>query len=82
MDMWPAFISGVEDQFPNAQITYDKFHVIAHASEAIDKMRRLEQKADPSLKGLRWVLLKDRSKLKGAQRAELDRELPASVHDG
>jgi transposase len=72
MDMWPAFIRGVEDQFPNAQITFDKFHVIAHASEAIDKMRRLEQRADPSLKGLRWVLLKDRSKLKRSQRAELD----------
>jgi transposase len=72
MDMWPAFIRGVEDQFPNAQITYDKFHVIAHASEAIDKMRRLEQKTDPSLKGLRWVLLKDRSKLQRSQRTELD----------
>lgn len=72
MDMWPAFIRGVTDHLPNAQITYDKFHVIAHASEAIDKMRRAEQKLDPSLKGLRWVLLKDRGKLTAAQRAELD----------
>jgi hypothetical protein len=46
--------------------------VIAHASEAIDKMRRAEQKLDPSLKGLGWVLLKDRGKLTAAQRAELD----------
>lgn len=66
MDMWPAFIRGVTDHLPNAQITYDKFHVIAHASEAIDKMRRAEQKLDPSLKGLRWVILKDRSKLTAA----------------
>jgi transposase len=72
MDMWPAFIRGAEQFFPKAQIVYDKFHVIAHASEAIDKMRRIEQKEDPSLKGLRWVLLKDRGKLKSAQRAELD----------
>ncbi len=72
IDMSPAFIKGVTEHFPNAQITFDKFHVIAHASEAIDKMRRLEQKRDPSLKGLRWVLLKDRSKLTAAQRAELD----------
>jgi transposase len=72
IDMSPAFIRGVTDHLPNAQITFDKFHVIAHASEAIDKMRRLEQKLDPSLKGLRWVLLKDRGKLTVAQRAELD----------
>ena len=57
IDMSPAFIRGVTDHLPNAQITFDKFHVIAHASEAIDKMRRLEQKLDPNLKGLRWVLL-------------------------
>lgn len=72
MDMWPAFISGAEQRFPAAQVVFDKFHVIAHASEAIDKMRRIEQKNDPSLKGLRWVLLKDKAKLKRAQRAELD----------
>ncbi|MFO1466422.1 MAG: transposase [Steroidobacteraceae bacterium] len=55
--------------FPNAQITFDKFHVIAHASAAIDAMRRAEQKLDPSLKGLRWTLLKDRSRLGRPQRA-------------
>jgi len=72
IDMWPAFIRGVTDHLPNAQITFDKFHVIAHASEAIDKTRREEQKRDPSLKGLRWALLKDRSKLNTAQRTEVD----------
>ena len=35
-------------------------------------MRRIEQKLDPSLKGLRWVLLKDRGKLTAAQHTELD----------
>jgi transposase len=72
IDMSPAFISGVQENFPNAQITFDKFHVIKHASEAIDEQRRLDQKLDPKLKGLRWLLLKDRAKLSGAQRAELD----------
>jgi transposase len=72
IDMWPAFIRGITDNFPNAQITFDKFHVISHASTAIDTMRRAEQKLDPSLKGLRWTLLKDRSKLSRAQRSGLD----------
>jgi transposase len=72
IDMSPAFIKGVTKHLPNARITFDKFHVIAHASTAIDKMRRLEQKTDPSLKGLRWALLKDRQRLSADQRADLD----------
>lgn len=47
--------------------------LIAHASEAVDETRRREQKTDPSLKGLRWVLLKDRKDLTSEQRAELDK---------
>lgn len=72
IDMSPAFIKGVAEHFPNAQITFDKFHVIAHASQAIDETRRLEQKIDPSIKGLRWALLKDRRAVRGARRQELD----------
>ena len=72
IDMSPAFIKGVSEHLPNARITFDKFHVIAHASTAVDKTRRLEQKTDPSLKGLRWALLKDRLRLSESQRADLD----------
>ena len=73
IDMSPAFIKGVSDHLPNAKITFDKFHVIAHASQALDEMRRREQKTDPALKGLRWALLKDRSKLSREQAMDLDR---------
>ena len=72
IDMSPAFIKGVGEHFPNAEVTFDKFHVIAHASTAIDETRRLEQKIDPSIKGLRWALLKDRRAVRGARRQELD----------
>ncbi|MBK8992646.1 MAG: transposase [Gammaproteobacteria bacterium] len=57
---------------PEAQITFDKFHVIAHASQAVDRMRRIEQRSDPSLKGLRWSLLKDRSRLSAEAAADLE----------
>jgi transposase len=57
---------------PNARITFDKFHVIAHASTAIDQTRRIEQKTDPALKGVRWALLKDSSRLSAPQQADLD----------
>lgn len=72
LDMSPAFIKGVAEHLPNARTTFDKFHVIAHASTAVDQTRRLEQKTDPSLKGLRWTLLKDRDRLPADQRADLD----------
>lgn len=72
IDMSTSFISGIERNFPEAQITFDKFHVIAHASTAVDETRRKEQKNDPELKGMRWKLLKDASKLSTEDRADLD----------
>jgi transposase len=72
IDMSPAFIKGVTEHLPNAQITFDKFHVIAHASTAIDETRRKEQKRDPALKGMRWLLLKDRGRLGTEERSDLD----------
>ena len=72
IDMSSAFIKGVADHLPEARITFDKFHVVAHASAALDQTRRLEQRDDPSLKGLRWTLLKDRNRLSAEARADLD----------
>jgi transposase len=72
IDMSGAFIKGVGESLPGARITFDKFHVVAHASAAVDQMRRLEQRTDPSLKGLRWALLKDRGSLTEQARADLD----------
>ena len=72
IDMSPAFIKGVGESLPKARITFDKFHVVAHASAAVDATRRLEQRTDPSLKGLRWTLLKDRMRLSDHGRADLD----------
>jgi transposase len=72
IDMSKAFISGVTNNLPNARITFDKFHIISHANDAVTEMRRIEQKTDSSLKGMRWTLLKDKSKLKPEAAAELD----------
>ena len=72
IDMSQAFINGVEAHLPNARITFDKFHVIAHASAALEKTRRVEQKTAPDLKGMRWLLLKAPDKLGRDQRQALD----------
>jgi transposase len=72
IDMSPAFIKGCIAHLPNARVTFDKFHVVWHASTAVDKMRRIEQRIDRSLKGMRWSLLKDRSRLSPEAAADLD----------
>ena len=72
IDMSPAFIKGCTEELPNARMTFDKFHVVWHANAAVDKMRRIEQRSDKSLKGLRWSLLKERASLKPEAAADLD----------
>jgi transposase len=57
--MSPAFISGIENSFPNASITFDKFHVTKLMNEAVDKVRREEQSHNALLKKTRYVWLKN-----------------------
>jgi transposase len=36
--MSPAFISGIESNFKNAAITFDRFHVMKLMNEAVDRL--------------------------------------------
>lgn len=72
IDMSPAYIKGVTENLPTAEITFDKFHVIAKAGTAVDETRRKEQKRAPALKGMRWKLLRNPDCLDQDDRAELD----------
>jgi transposase len=72
IDMSAAFIKGVTEYLPEARITFDKFHVISHANDAVTRMRRLEQKTEPSLKGMRWSLVKDVSRLRSTETSGLE----------
>jgi transposase len=46
--------------------------VVCQASFAVDQMRRTETRTNTSLKGMRWSLLKDRSRLSAEAAADLD----------
>jgi len=48
-DMSPAFIKGVSEFFPNASLTFDKFHTMKIVNEAVDEVRRQERKDRPEL---------------------------------
>ena len=46
-DMSPAFISGVENAFPEAAITFDRFHVMKIINDAVDAGKK-SRTEDPS----------------------------------
>ncbi|MGB7000446.1 MAG: transposase, partial [Halobacteriota archaeon] len=58
-DMSPAFIGGIETEFPNASITFDKFHILKIVNEGIDMVRREEQAINKVLKKTRYIWLKN-----------------------
>ncbi len=68
MDMSPAFIAGVEAHLVNDQISFDRFHVAKAVGEAVDQVRREEQKVDSDLKRTRYLWLKNRANLSENQR--------------
>ena len=72
VDMWEPYRQSLEQWVPKCQIIYDKFHILQHASKAVDEVRRAEffRKGGPArdlVRGKRWLLLSswvnlDRSK--------------------
>lgn len=46
MDMSAAYALGVATSLPQAQISYDRFHVVALANEAMDEVRNAEWKQE------------------------------------
>jgi transposase len=62
-DMSPAFIKGVKDNLPNAEITFDKFHILKLINKAVDEVRRTEAQSNPLLTGSRYIFLKNEKNL-------------------
>ncbi len=62
MDMWKAFRNSAEKHAPQAAILFDKFHVMRHLNEALDKVRKREyarvaEKDQRFIKGQKYTLL-------------------------
>ncbi len=70
-DMTTAFISGIKAHLPNARMTFDRYHLAAKLSEAIDTVRRHEVATRPELTHTRWLWLKNRANLSVPQRRDL-----------
>jgi transposase len=68
MDMWKAFRNSTERHAPQASILFDKFHVLRHLGDALDKVRkaeyaRLSGKDRRFIKGQKYTLLAHRENL-------------------
>lgn len=72
-DMSAAYIKGVEENFAQARIVFDFFHIVSLITQAVDTIRRRESRAFPDLlKGTRYLWLKRQENLSAEQVAQRD----------
>ena len=71
MDLSPAFQKGAAEYLPNAQVTFDRFHLMKLVNEAVDAVRKGETISQPVLKKTRWLWLKNQGNLKVQQKEKL-----------
>jgi transposase len=72
IDMSPAFIKGVAESLPAAAVTFDKFHAVKIINDAVDQVRRAEQKQQDVLRGTRYIWLRNPDTLSERQRMTLE----------
>ncbi len=84
IDMWEPYINGVNRELPYTEIVHDRFHIAKHLGEAVDKVRKAENRilvkeGLETLKGTKYLWLtnpsnwtkKQRSLFKGIKDKEL-----------
>jgi transposase len=77
VDMWEPFRQSLQQWVPECRIIYDKFHILQHASQAVDEVRRAEffrkgGAARDLVRGKRWLLLTSWLNLDRGKRRQLN----------
>lgn len=79
MDMWSAYIGSTRRHLSNAdeKIVFDKFHIMKHLGDAVDKVRRKENQAlrasgDNRLTRTRFLWLTHPQRLEGEARTRIE----------
>jgi len=67
MDMLHCYTKGVRENFPNAQVVFDRYHVMVMAGECVELVRRQLQREGADLKGSLWALRGNEWNLKPEQ---------------
>jgi transposase len=85
MDMGPSYQKSVRECLPNADIVFDRFHVMKNYSKALSNQRRIEfRKANKAgkelLTGTHYLVLKNADKLNEPQTQKLQRLLDENAN--
>lgn len=77
-DIWRPYIKVIEEKAPNAVLVFDKFHIIRHLMNAIDKVRRNEiqekgKEHKELMKHTRYIWLKNPWNLTDIQKFRLSK---------
>jgi transposase len=85
MDMGPSYQKSVRDCLPNADIVFDRFHIMQNYSKALSNQRRIEfRKANKAgkelLTGTHYLVLKNADKLNESQTQKLQRLLDENAN--
>jgi transposase len=83
MDMWKAFEKSTLKNAPRVAILYDKFHIMKHLGNAMDKVRKMEYsrltgKDRSYIKGQKYTLLSNKENLSLEGRKALKKLLDAN----
>jgi transposase len=72
VDMWGGFPKVVQEVFPNAQLVFDRFHVMKPVNKELNKIRK---QTEMTVQGSRFLLLKNRINLNSDDLIKLDKIL-------
>jgi len=77
MDMSSAYFWAVRETLPGVKVVFDRFHVVSLMNQAIDELRRdhqaeLDSLGQQTLKGSRFLLLRNYDSLEPDRKARLD----------
>lgn len=76
VDMWGGFTKVIEEVFPFAVVVYDRFHVMKQVNEELNKLRKL---SGVTVRGSKYLLLKNGSDLKPDEQIKLEQVLNNSI---
>ena len=81
-DMSLGFRKGIKNNFQNSHVVIDKFHVIKHANEGVDEVRKMESKENGLLRRTKYIWLKNESSLTDKQREKKESLLKKRLRTG
>jgi transposase len=71
-DMWPAYMRGLRERFPDTTLVFDRYHVMSMVNHAVDLVRRHESKDQQVLRHTRYMWLKNTENLSQKQKGEVE----------